>query len=61
MKKAFNKVVAIAATLPIALTQGLAVVTYAEVAEPEVFSVDSMLYIAPDKTESEWGTKQKVH
>jgi len=57
MKKAFNKVVAIAAALPIALTQGLSVVTYAEVAEPEVFSVDSMLYIAPDKTESEWGTK----
>ena len=57
MKKAFNKVVAIAAALPIALTQGLAVVTYAEVAEPEVFSVDSMLYIAPDKTESEWGSK----
>ena len=57
MKKAFNKVVAIAATLPIALTQGLAMVTYAEVAEPEVFSVDSMLYIAPDKTESEWGKK----
>ena len=57
MKKTFNKVVAIAAALPIALTQGLSVVTYAEVAEPEVFSVDSMLYIAPDKTESEWGTK----
>ena len=57
MKKAFNKVVAIAAAMPIALTQGLSVVTYAEVAEPEVFSVDSMLYIAPDKTESEWGTK----
>lgn len=57
MKKAFNKVVAIVAALPIALTQGLAVVTYAEVAEPEVFSVDSMLYIAPDKTESEWGSK----
>ena len=57
MKKTFNKVVAIAAALPIALTQGLSVVTYAEVAEPEVFSVDTMLYIAPDKTESDWGIK----
>ena len=52
MKKVFNKVIAIAATVPLALTQGFAVM--ANAADATTISVERVLEIKPQELESDW-------
>ena len=52
MKKVFNKVIAIAATVPLALTQGFAVM--ANAADATTISVEKVLNIEPQELESSW-------
>ena len=52
MKKVFNKVIAIAATVPLALTQGFAVM--ANAADATTISVKRVLEIKPQELESDW-------
>ena len=52
MKKVFNKVIAIAATVPLALTQGFAVM--ANAADATTISVERVLEIKPQELESNW-------
>ena len=52
MKKVFNKVIAIAATVPLALTQGFAVLSNA--ADATTISVERVLEIKPQELESDW-------
>ena len=52
MKKVFNKVIAIAATVPLALTQGFAVM--ANAAAATTISVERVLEIKPQELESSW-------
>ena len=52
MKKVFNKVIAIAATVPLALTQGFAVM--ANAADATTISVEKVLNIEPQELESNW-------
>ena len=52
MKKVFNKVIAIAATVPLALTQGFAVM--ANAADATTISVERVLKIKPQELESDW-------
>ena len=52
MKKVFNKVIAIAATVPFALTQGFAVM--ANAADATTISVERVLEIKPQELESDW-------
>ena len=52
MKKVFNKVIAIAATVPLALTQGFAVM--ANAADATAISVEKVLNIEPQELESSW-------
>ena len=52
MKKVFNKVIAIAATIPLALTQGFAVM--ANAADATTISVERVLEIKPQELESDW-------
>ena len=52
MKKVFNKVIAIAATVPLALTQGFAVM--ANAADATTISVERVLEIKPQELESSW-------
>ena len=51
MKKVFNKVIAVAATVPLALTQGFAVLSNAADA---TISVERVLEIKPQELESDW-------
>ena len=53
MKKVFNKVIAIAATVPLALTQGFAVMANAADATT-IISVERVLEIKPQELESDW-------
>ena len=52
MKKVFNKVIAVAATVPLALTQGFAVLSNA--ADATTISVERVLEIKPQELESDW-------
>ena len=52
MKKVFNKVIAVAATVPLALTQGFAVM--ANAADATTISVEKVLNIEPQELESSW-------
>ena len=52
MKKVFNKVIAVAATVPLALTQGFAVM--ANAADATTISVERVLEIKPQELESDW-------
>ena len=52
MKKVFNKVIAVAATVPLALTQGFAVM--ANAADATTISVERVLEIKPQELESNW-------
>ena len=52
MKKVFNKVIAVAATVPLALTQGFAVLSNA--ADATTISVERVLKIKPQELESDW-------
>ena len=52
MKKVFNKVIAVAATVPLALTQGFAVLSKA--ADATTISVERVLEIKPQELESDW-------
>ena len=55
MKKVFNKVIAVAATVPLALTQGFAVLSNA--ADATTISVERVLEIKPQELESDWAKK----
>ena len=52
MNKVFNKVIAVAATVPLALTQGFAVM--ANAADATTISVEKVLNIEPQELESSW-------
>ena len=52
MKKVFNKVIAVAATVPLALTQGFAVLS--DAADATTISVERVLEIKPQELESDW-------
>ena len=52
MKKVFNNVIAVAATVPLALTQGFAVLSNA--ADATTISVERVLEIKPQELESDW-------
>ena len=52
MKKVFNKVIAVAATVPLALTQGFAVLSNA--ADATTISVERVLEIKPQELEADW-------
>lgn len=52
MKKVFQKVIAVAATVPLALTQGFAVMSNA--ADATTISVERVLEIKPQELESDW-------
>ena len=52
MKKVFNEVIAVAATVPLALTQGFAVLSNA--ADATTISVERVLEIKPQELESDW-------
>ena len=52
MKKVFNKVIAVVATVPLALTQGFAVLSNA--ADATTISVERVLEIKPQELESDW-------
>ena len=52
MNKVFNKVIAVAATVPLALTQGFAVM--ANAADATTISVEKVLNIEPQELESNW-------
>ena len=52
MKKVFNKVIAVAATVPLALTQFFAVLSNA--ADATTISVERVLEIKPQELESDW-------
>ena len=55
MNKVFNKVIAVAATVPLALTQGFAVM--ANAAAATTISVERVLEIKPQELESSWAKR----